>query len=276
MNNKTHKSKIPNIFHKCRYFFWTLKEYLPDTKLLIFQTGAINGHLPNSFSSFEKTYNKKFHLDYVFTWGKNLFKKYKKYLDCELISSGSLLNNSFINKRNKIKKKKEIVFISQYKRYGGYLRTNDNKIVSQKKTFHEQRKYLLKIISDFCKKNNFVIKIYPRAYDLEGWNYEKNYYAKLIKNTKFPLIKRSKKNGIYECLSDYNNFITIDSSSGYEALARGKRVCFLNIKYSFSRFLNAENHRYGWPERFPKNHAFWSASHKKNLLESFAPNFSFI
>ena len=85
-------------------FFWTLKKYFPKKKFLVFQTGAINGHTPNPFSKFKEKYNEKFKVDYVFTWGKNLFKKYRDCLRCKLFDSGSLVNNVFLNK--KITKKK--------------------------------------------------------------------------------------------------------------------------------------------------------------------------
>ena len=256
-------------------FFWTLKKYFPRKKFLVFQTGAINGHTPNPFSSFKEKYNVKFKVDYVFTWGKNLFKMYKDCLDCNLFDSGSLLNNFFLNKKLTKKKSRYIIFISQYKKSSVLLRTQNNDIVSQKETFHKHREHLLKIISKFCKSKKFKLRIFPRSYDLNGWLNEKDYYEKMFKDIKLPLMKRSGKNDIYKCLAEYQNFITIDSSSGYEALARGKRVCFLNIKYSFSKFINAENHRYGWPKKLPINFAFWSSSHEKEHVEN-ALNFAFL
>jgi surface carbohydrate biosynthesis protein len=255
-------------------FFWTLKTYFPNKIFLIFQGSSVNGHTPNPFSILEQRYNKKFNIDYVFTWGKNLWKKYNKYLSCELFDSGSILNNSILNTRIKKKRSRDVIFISQYKESNAFLRTNENKIVSAKKSFHLQRMYLLKIIYEFCKSNKLNLKIFPRAYDTQGFLKEKNYYSNMFLDFKLRVIKRKYKNEIYKILSEYNNFITIDSSSGYEALGRGKRVCFLNIKYSFSKFLGSENHRYGWPEKLQKNYAFWSCSHKKREVER-ALQFSF-
>ena len=83
-----------------------------------------------------------------------MFKKYKKEcLNCKLFDSGSLLNNVILNKKINKKKSKYIIFISQYKKFC-LLRTENNEIVSQKITFHEQRKHLLNIIIEFCKKKN--------------------------------------------------------------------------------------------------------------------------
>ena len=100
------------------------------------------------------------------------------------------------------------------------LRTENNEIVSQKSAFHEQRKHLLNIIIEFCKKKKLKLKIFPRSYIFNDWIHEKNYYDNMFKEIKLPLIRRSGKNEIYKCLAEYQNFITIDSSAGYEGLAR--------------------------------------------------------
>ena len=266
--------KILISFTNVDIFFWTLKKYFPKKKFLIFQTGAINGHTPNPFSSFKERYNEKFNIDYIFTWGKNMFKKYKECLNCKLFDSGSLLNNVILNKKINKKKSKYIIFISQYKKSSVLLRTENNEIVSQKSAFHEQRKHLLNIIVEFCKKKKLKLKIFPRSYIFNDWIHEKNYYDNMFKEIKLPLIRRSGKNEIYKCLAEYQNFITIDSSAGYEGLARGKRVCFLNIKHSFSKFLYSDNHKYGWPKKLPNNFAFWSSSHEKKHVVN-ALNFAF-
>jgi len=139
---------------------------------------------------------------------------------------------------------------------------------------HKQRKHVLKIVSDFCYKNKFVLKIFPRSFNKKEWENEKKYYFNMFDNIDLKLIKRNNKRQIYNCLAKYHNFVVIDSSAGYEALARGKRVCFLNIKKSFSNYYDSGDHRYGWPLKFSKNKNFWSSSHKKKSIER-ALNFAF-
>lgn len=268
-NNPEHIISFTNV----DLFFWTLKNYFPDKKFYLFQASSINGWGQNQFDRYKVKYKKRNKIDYIFPWGKGLFRKYKSVLDCNLIDAGSLLNNSIPNSKIKINKR-YIIFLSQYKKQTSFIRTNENKIVDQNSTYHDQRKHVLKILHEFCNKNNFKLKIFPRSFKKDDWENENLYFQRMFKNINLVLIKRTHKKQIYDCLSKYQNFVVIDSSAGYEALARGKRVCFLNIKKSFSNYYDSGDHRYGWPLKFSKNKNFWSSSHKKKSIER-ALNFAF-
>jgi surface carbohydrate biosynthesis protein len=268
-NNPNHIISFTNV----DLFFWTLKKYFPHKKFYLFQASSINGWGQNQFERYKQKYDKKNQIDYVFPWGKGLFKKYKSVLNCNLSATGSLLNNSIPNV-NLNKNKKYIIFLSQYKKQSSLIRTNENKVVDQNLTYHDQRKHILKIVNEFCYKNKFELKIFPRSFKKKEWEDEKKYYSNMFNNIDLKLIKRNKKKQIYNCLAKYQNFVVIDSSAGYEALARGKRVCFLNIKKSFSNYYDSGDHRYGWPLKFSKNKNFWSSCYKKKSIER-ALNFAF-
>ena len=102
-------------------------------------------------------------------------------MNCNLSSVGSLLNNSIPN-LNTNKNKKYIIFLSQYKDQSSQIRTNENKIVDQNLTYHEQRKHVLKIVSDFCYKNKFVLKIFPRSFNKKEWS---SMVTGMMENDKF-------------------------------------------------------------------------------------------
>ena len=97
-----------------------------------------------------------------------------------------------------IKKRKK--FLSQYKKQTSFIRTNENKIVDQNSTYHDQRKHVLKILHEFCIKNNFKLKIFPRSFKKDDWENENLYFQRMFKNIKLVLIKRNHKKQIYDCL----------------------------------------------------------------------------
>ena len=64
---------------------------------------------------------------------------------------------------------------------------------------------------------------------------EKNYYENILNGGKFKFLDRTKEFQIYDYFNEYKYYVVIDCSTGYEALARGKKVAHLNIVYDVSR-----------------------------------------
>ena len=102
-------------FNYNNLFFWSLKKYFKDTKFIIIQSSVINGHAEGNIFYRARNLNlSKQKIDYIFTWGKEIEKIFKDFIDAKYFCCGSLINNKFKNIESS-DKKDTIVFISQFK-----------------------------------------------------------------------------------------------------------------------------------------------------------------
>ena len=96
------------------------------------------------------------------------------------------------------------------------------------------------------KKRKETIEVIKNALIANGWKFVES---------------SPEKRGIY--LTAESKFIvTIDSTLGYECLARGQRVCFFSNR---SKYLNIKDYfRFGWPLNLPEEGKCWTTSNSKS------------
>ena len=69
-------------FNYNNLFFWSLKKYFKDTKFIIIQSSVINGHAEGNIFYRARNLNlSKQKIDYIFTWGKEIEKIFKDFID---------------------------------------------------------------------------------------------------------------------------------------------------------------------------------------------------
>ena len=95
---------------------------------------------------------------------------------------------------------------------------------------------------------------------------ETDYYSEIL-NFKADFLKKKNRLHGYKIADKFDYFVTIDSTLGYECLARGKRVAFFNNRYFVSKFKNGNNHRFGWPKNNKVNGPFWTNSSSTRQMD---------
>ncbi len=159
--------------------------------------------------------NKKLKTDYFFCFSNMDLKFIKKYFKANYLVYGSLRNN--LASINKIRNKTNLLnYISE-------LTKNDK--------FEEHEKKILKILNNFCKKNNIKIHITLRS-NRNDKNMDReleiNYFRKILG-----------QDFIY---SDHDSYdiaekslinISRNSNLGFELVSRGVKVLFLPAKKDF-------------------------------------------
>ena len=244
--------------------FWDLKKHFKDITFIICQHHISLGYdgkydLNPILMAKERFKNKK-KIDHIFLWGDAMIKGFKECLDGNFYQSGSIKNNSY--KNLEIENKKDLLFMSQYQ---NWLNSSQTKIPLEDGTntlkydfnFNE-RKIVLNILHEYCLVHNLNLVIAPRQYKKEDLNEEEEYYKKILKDKKFVFLNRSKQFQVYEEFNKYKYFAVIDCSTGYEAMARGRRVAHLNVVYDLSGISGGKNNRFGWPGNFPIKGPFWT------------------
>tara|TARA_B100000787_G_C16169787_1_gene285839 strand:+ start:390 stop:1538 length:1149 start_codon:yes stop_codon:yes gene_type:complete len=250
-------------------YFYKIKNINQNIITIAFQ----NGHtfiFNNKFIrdlKIEKQKNK-LSTDYIFTINKyfteNLFKKYIK---SKYIEIGSFKNNFYFTKKIN-KKRKSIAFISQW-RTPEYLSKLKNPALN---TFYNTTKKILPKLQKFSNKNNLKLEIFGSEWDTR----EKMFYSKILRNNNWIFRKRKKNNYSYQNTDKVEFVVFVDSSLGFESLARGNKT----ISFYFQeKFINANKFK-GFGFNFLKNKGkFWTNENSDkefNRLINYAKNISLI
>ena len=87
-------------------FLYRIKNFFPKIKILVVQNGMRNNIFFNTLKA-----DKTLKSDVIFTWGKNITEKYKKYIKTKTIILGSLKNNQI--RKNRKKKKFDCFYFNR-------------------------------------------------------------------------------------------------------------------------------------------------------------------
>lgn len=238
--------------------FYKLKYFFPDVKFISVQNGyRFQGR--DWFQDLEKNYKKtkkKLTTDYLFCFNKYYADYLNKYVSFIPIIIGSYKNNFEKLKKN-VTNKKDLLFISQINPY-----RNDFK------KFYSLEKKILPIISLYCKKKKLKLFILPRRSAAEA-NYIKELaFYKSLPNFTFNFINRKKKDNVYQILDRFLNILTVDSTLGYEALRRRKKVFFFHLR-KFSLNGRIMEDKFAWPKENKANKNFFIKKIDKDSIFKF-------
>ena len=234
------------IGHDIELRIFDFKKLSSKTKVIVYQHGFYwPMHQARSSQRFK---NLKSDFFLIFDkWHKKIFEGVKT----KFIINGSVKNNEIKIKNKKSKKKKyDIMYISQFR----YL---DKICLTEKKSGYESFVYenhahamkytdtleifILKILNEYCKKNNKSLCVALASNRKEKKNKmsqedEIKFYNQYLDNFK------TESNNSYEIAEKSNLSICLSSNLGPELLSRGKKVLFLNANTLISdwHFLKKE------------------------------------
>lgn len=226
--------------------FYELKKRFPKKIFAAVQNGW--RHLNDeSFKS------RNLSVDYLFVFGKNSIKYYNKYVKCKnYVILGSFRNNNY--KIKKKKSRKGILFISNFRK--SFLSNFDNNFKIEPQ--------IIQVLNKFCQQNK--IKFYIAGTSTENPKLEKKYFfSKLPKNNNGIMLKRNKNRRNYNLIDEFSTIMFVDSSLGYEAISRRKKIISISVRKKNNRIY----HPFGFPTFFSKNsgHFYTNIYNKKNILK---------
>jgi surface carbohydrate biosynthesis protein len=221
--------------------FYQLKYFYPNKYFIAIQNGyrfRSRDFIDNLVEAKKEKIPLK--IDYYLCFNKYYANYCKKFIQFNSILHGSYRNN--LNKLTKVKKlKKDLLFISQYSP------VTDS--VKEHSIFYSLEKKLLPIVEEYCFKNKLNLIIMLRNNKkASNYNNEVSFYKSFLNNK----LKDVKEKNSYSLLDKYENILSIDSTLGYEALVRNKKVFFFHnrsVKYNNRKFKDL----FGWPKPSRKN-----------------------
>jgi surface carbohydrate biosynthesis protein len=207
---------------------------------------------------------KFFNLNYFFSFNKTIGEKYKKISGCNIIPIGSFRSNSHRIINSKIKKKYDIMYISNFEQSSKNLKKKITKNITAEQ-FHHPQKELLKTLDKYSNNNKLKLYIYGRHKSRDRIKTEKEYYKKLLKKSRWSYIKNNSKNVFY-FIDQSSLIITINSTLGYEAFSRKVKTVFFNIRPK-DKYLKP--FMFGWPCIKKKRGFFWIDTYEYKIVTKF-------
>ena len=244
---KYSKPKVIFCFRDFVHIFYILGE-LTKTKTLLFQYGTQSwemGILIDKRINDKNNY-KKYYVDYIFVHNEKLKKIYDTFTRGKKIVIGSFQNN-FCDLN--IKKKKEVLYISSFRRHSKVWEVGDEIII--------------KSLYKLAKKNKLKFNISGRETDMEAD--EIKYYSDIIKDN-FNYISKKKFMDSYKVMQSYEYTFSAFSTMAKENLARGNRTGIILYKPNSSQS-HILKLGYGAFEKLKKKGPFWSNMKKFKYKE---------
>ena len=250
-------------------FFFSLKKIFSDIKFIFIQNGTGIADL----TSLERK-KLSWHSDLFFSYSDKFSKIYSKFLKSKIYSIGSFKNNLLKIDKN-IKRKKTIVFISQYRISSSKISEKDiiytyNKKKFTLEKFYKAEKLLIPIIYKFCKKKGYKLIIAGSNLDYQLILKEKNFYEQILKENipnfekKFFEYKKIKNEySSYKLIDSSSLVVFVDSALGYQSLARQNKTLACSFR---SQYVKNQNLNFGWPYKLANEGPFWINNYNLNKL----------
>ena len=233
--------------------FYSISKRFPKLKTIFLQNG-LRTKSGDIFGSLSKSDN--YHVDYMLVTSEAIGKYYLNFLSGEYNAVGTLGNNGVIRPTNI--KATDILFISQLnnniKDDNTFFIKDDGTSISSNTFFSTEIK-VLKLLAKWCFENNKQLKICGR--EKINNNNEKYFYINYLKGSKcvWEYIPRKSWYSSYNLIDKAHIVISIDSTLGYEAIARGKRTAFFSCR---GDDLGDTSYRFGWPLKLPDSGPIWT------------------
>lgn len=226
----------------------------------IFIQNACRGGMDDIFIDLKHaTREHKYFVDYMFVFNAPIGNEYLKYLSGEVIRIGSLKNN-IADKKKSLEFKSTILFISQFAFIAafdekGTVGFNPSGKAFSWDEFYAAEALFLPWLAKFVKKNGLNLQICLRYSDSSNSSKEKQYFRDLLGDIDIEFLPKKGLYSSFEYLDNAEYIVGIDSTLGYEALARGCRIGIFALR---SVFLAYPDHKFGWPADLSDTGLFWT------------------
>tara|TARA_B100001250_G_scaffold412491_1_gene443845 strand:- start:11429 stop:12556 length:1128 start_codon:yes stop_codon:yes gene_type:complete len=229
-----------------RVEFYELKKFFNKIIFISIQNGLRKPGYNDIFKQNHFLNSKNLSCDYIFTFNKFIATEYRKYIKSKYIAHGSFKNN--IVNFNYKKKNKIFLLISQFRN----LNSKQNIIYEKRvlsllrKYFSETKSKLHILLSSKNNKNKLREKFFYKTY----FGYNCNF------------CEGKKWQDSYKILDSYENIIFFDSTLGYEAISRKKKVAAISLRPS-----KTLKEYFGWPSNVTKRNIDFFVAKKLDYSE---------
>lgn len=235
--------------------FYLISSRFPRVTTVFLQNGT-RGEVGDIFGKFNSLDCSNYHVDWMLVHNLAVGRQYNKYVSGNALAIGSIKNN--LVQVNTIDCPNGILFISQFQQKPEddhpLWNEPDGTPIYWEKFFFADR-MVINFLKKWCKENDKILRICGRGY---GFNCpEQNFFADLLEGCVWEYVPRLRGQSVYELLDTAEIVVSIDSTLGYESLARGKKTAVLSCRILDK---HTTSFRFGWPAGLPHNGSFWTGN----------------
>ena len=193
-------------------------------------------------------------VDFMLVFNKFIGSIFERHINGQIVLAGSLKNN-FIEKTHTIISD-TVLFISEYRPKPDGVQPFCIYPNGQQVTwadFFESDCIVLRHLKKWCAYNNK--KLIIAGFSIGDTKSEKIFYADKLNGSDWEYVERLNIYSTYKLIDSAEIVVTINSTAGYEAIARNKKTAFFSFR---CLNLNREDLKFGWPTDLPNNGTFWT------------------
>jgi surface carbohydrate biosynthesis protein len=237
--------------------FYVLKNIKPNMVTVFVQNGQ-RSEVGDIFGQLEAAKERKkadYRVDHMLCFGNAVGQKYSAYISGNINPIGSFINN-MTNKIEAGSQPNSVLFISQYRSppasYDIPMFYNGDDAIYWD-SFYSSEVLILPQLYSFCQERGLNLRICGCS--TSNSFSEEQFFKNILGDGGWEYIPRSSGHSSYVHVDQASYIITIDTTLGYEALARGKKVATFAIR---GKAINAIDYNFGWPKLLPDNGPFWT------------------
>jgi surface carbohydrate biosynthesis protein len=233
--------------------FYTISKRHPKIKTLAIQIG-LRGYYYSVFETFDdldSEVTNNFFVDYMMMFGSGVGKKYSQCIAGDTVIMGAIKNNMV--PKEKSTRRGVISFVSQWRQSSG---------VKLGETYYSFEDFwtkpdglVIQCLINYAKIKNRQLMIIPCKYTSNDLRKKEEAYFRELMGSEPEFLCPSGPNSSYQAVDSSEIVVAIDSTLGYESIARGTKTAIFSIR---SHFLRDPSRNYGWPGEFPDEGLFWT------------------
>lgn len=231
--------------------FLALKSRHPGITTMFVQNGW-RGHYADIFDTLDgmdPERRRRLHVDRMLTFGSVIGAHYRRYVGGNSVAIGCLKNNMI--PRVQPTHRDLMVFLSQWLPDGLPMA---GKFVTQE-TFFGGDKLILEVCGNYADQHGKRFEVVPRTRRADPLRSQEAAFFSRLLGSKFRFLEPEGSFPSYSAIDMAEVVIAVDTTLGYEALARGKRTAMFSVR---GHALELDGLTFGWPGDFADEGPFWT------------------
>jgi len=240
--------------------FYSVAVRNPDVKSIFLQNGT-RAYFSDVFEKLDrKPSGENMKVDFMLVFGSNIGAEYAKYVAGSVVPIGSFKNNNIPRVRPKVEG--TLSFISQYRDVATRIERNGI-LYTHQQWFESLDQMIIPFLASYAKDKGLQFRIIPRAghqKDSSILRNEKRYFRGIL-GSECEFSKWERHGSSYDDIDSTEVAVTIDSSLGLEAIARGTKSAIFSIRSTIighSDPYYGPYKNYGWPGCYLDEGPFWT------------------
>lgn len=253
--------------------FYTLKHSLPDVRFIAIQNGIRGNGSPvkngDLWTMIAESPHQPPTVDIIATFGRAHSRQYARHIRCRTVEVGSSRSNLIpVQTSAPWKARKRIGFISNFsgQPHEGIFPDGSASPIAMylgmrevsAREYFEADATVASMVADICDANGWDLHIFGRR--TAEFPYERAFFAQACGRFAHEFFPKTSEESSYQRLDACDLVVSIDSTLGYEMIARGTRTVFVAARALLLGGEESRQFTFGFPGAFDSSGAFWTTS----------------